>query len=148
MYGLPGAAYVYLVYGMYSCLNVVTESEGMPAAVLVRAVEPLAGVAVMRRAREQRARARGRTLPVATDARLASGPGLVGDAFGLGVTDTGLDLCDPDGRVHLELPDPGAPPPRIVATPRVGIGYAAEPWRSKAWRFLDVESPSVSRRRG
>ena len=146
MYGLPGAAYVYRVYGMYSCLNVVTEPEGMPAAVLVRAVEPVAGASLMRRAREERARTRGRSVPVVADVRLASGPGLVGDAFDLSVTDTGLDLCDPASRIHLELPDPVAPPPRVVATPRIGIGYAAEPWRSMPWRFLDAESPSISRR--
>lgn len=147
MYGLAGVAYVYLVYGMYRCLNVVTEPEGSPAAVLIRAVEPITGVAAMRHAREARAAARGRARPAVSDARLASGPGLLGDAFDLDVADTGSDLCDPRGTIHLELSAEVAPAARIIETPRIGIGYAAEPWRSMAWRFLDADSPSVSGRR-
>ena len=155
MYGPPGIAYVYLVYGMYDCLNVVTEPEGRPAAVLIRAVEPVEGVAAMRQARIARARRRGpppttveQARPSATDRletipahRLAAGPGLVAAAFDITRSDTGLDLLAPGSALHLEA---GPAPAEVVATPRVGIAYAAEPWRSVPWRFIDPSSPAVS----
>jgi DNA-3-methyladenine glycosylase len=142
MYGPPGIAYVYLVYGMYDCLNVVTEPEGRPAAVLVRAVEPLEGADVMRAARIARGRAveRIRVLP---EHRLASGPGLVAAAFGLDRFDTGRDLCDPDAPVRLEAGDAGEPP-TVVATARIGVDYAPQPWRSVPWRFAIAGHRSVS----
>jgi DNA-3-methyladenine glycosylase len=152
MYGPAGVAYVYLVYGMYDCLNVVTEPEGRPAAVLIRAVEPIEGVSAMREARlgrtvarahtagdRQRAAARLVALPAS---RLASGPGLVAAAFDISRADTGADLLDPRGSLRLAA---GERPDRIDATPRIGIGYAAEPWRSRPWRFVDPTSPAVSR---
>lgn len=155
MYGPPGTAYVYLVYGMHDCLNVVTEPEGRPAAVLIRAVEPVdaSSAAAMRAARLDRWVARrrgaeaddmareGRRLAALPDARVASGPGLVAAAFGLSRPDTGLDLLDPAAPVRIEL---GTPPARIEATPRIGIGYAREPWRSHPWRFIDPASRAVS----
>ena len=142
MYGPPGIAYVYLVYGMHHCLNVVTEPEPRPAAVLVRAVEPVEGLGAMREAREQTARG-----PVhAVDARLAAGPGLVAAAFDIDRTCTGVDLCDPTSRLRLEARSDDEPAPRIVATPRVGIAYAGEPWVSVPWRFVADGSPSLSRR--
>ena len=145
MYGPPGIAYVYLVYGMYDCLNVVTEPEGRPAAVLIRAVEPVLGGAAMRQARIVRARRRGPPtagrLAELSEARLASGPGLVAAAFDITRSDTGADLLDAASTLRLER---GRQPSEIVATPRVGIAYAAEPWRSRPWRFLDPSSPAVS----
>ena len=143
MYGPPGIAYVYLVYGMYDCLNVVTEPEGRPAAVLIRAVEPVEGVAGMRRARIARTRRRGppgrlETLPAP---RLAAGPGLVAAAFDITRTDSGIDLLAPASALRLEA---GEPPADVVATPRVGIAYAGEPWRSVPWRLIDPSSPALS----
>jgi DNA-3-methyladenine glycosylase len=143
MFGPPGIAYVYLVYGMYECLNVVTEPTGRPAAVLIRAAEPVAGVPAMRASRrahalrrastnDARARTASRIAGLAPG-RLASGPGLVAAAFDITRADTGLDLLDPSALLRLEA---GAPPVGIVATPRVGIGYAPEPWRSLPWRFV------------
>jgi DNA-3-methyladenine glycosylase len=140
MFGSPGIAYVYLVYGMHHCLNVVTEAETRPAAVLIRAVEPLAGAAHMRR---QRARHRHAHVRV-PDARLAAGPGLVGAAFGLDRSHTGLDLCDPGSPIRLEAAPADDAPPPVVATPRIGIGYAGEPWTTVPWRFLVPGSPSLS----
>jgi DNA-3-methyladenine glycosylase len=155
MYGRPGIAYVYLVYGMYDCLNVVTEPEARAAAVLIRAVEPVEGVAAMRQARIARTRRRGppdaerattqeresQRLARLPAARLAAGPGLVAAAFDITRADTGVDLLDPASPLRLEE---GSPPTSINTTPRVGIGYAAEPWRSMAWRLFDASSPAVS----
>jgi DNA-3-methyladenine glycosylase len=155
MYGPPGIAYVYLVYGMHECLNVVTEPEGRPAAVLIRAVEPVEGVAVMREARIARTRRRGPPDPE-RDARrerqalrlaalpairLASGPGLVAAAFDITRAHTGRDLLNTGSSLRLEH---GTEPLDVVATPRVGVDYAAEPWRGKAWRLIDAASPAVS----
>ena len=155
MYGPPGIAYVYLVYGMHECLNVVTEPEGRPAAVLIRAVEALdaSSAAAMRAARAKRWLERQREpdpsriaaeqarLAALPNARIASGPGLVAAAFGLTRAETGRDLLDPAATIRIE---PGSPPARIEATPRIGIGYAAEPWRSRPWRFIDSDSDAVS----
>jgi DNA-3-methyladenine glycosylase len=156
MFGPAGHAYVYLVYGMYDCLNVVTEPDGAPAAVLVRAVEPLEGIEAMRVDRVVRAtaRRRGRTperaaaeaariagLPVA---RLGSGPGLVAAAFGLDTGWTGMDLCDPAAPVRLEAAPPGEARPAIVTTARIGVAYAGDPWSGRPWRFIERGNASVS----
>jgi DNA-3-methyladenine glycosylase len=151
MFGPPGIAYVYLVYGMHECLNVVTEPDGRAAAVLIRAVEPVAGEPVMRASRlahalrhattaDARARVEARLAALAP-ARLAAGPGLVAAAFGISRADTGTDLLAFGSALRIE---PGPPPDRILQTARVGIAYATEPWRSRPWRFLDPESPAIS----
>ncbi|MEA2536581.1 MAG: DNA-3-methyladenine glycosylase [Chloroflexota bacterium] len=157
MYGDPGHAYLYLVYGMYTCLNVVTERAGRPAAVLIRAVHLDEGVATARgrrvaaESRLKRARNDPRLreriaarIAAVPDDRLASGPGLVGAAFGLDVSQTGLDLCDPGSAVRLERGPAENLHAPVAATPRVGIGYAGEPWGSRPWRFALAGHPSVS----
>lgn len=156
MFGPPGRAYVYLVYGMYDCLNVVTEPDGSPAALLIRAVEPLEGVDLMRRDRidHARARARGRAPDwhaAATDRivrepghRLASGPGLVGAAFGLDPAWTGVDLCDPLSPLRLEEALGTGAASSVRATPRIGIDSAGEPWTRLPWRLSLAGDPSVS----
>ncbi len=176
MFGRPGVAYVYLVYGMYHCLNVVTEAPGRPAAILIRAVEPIEGVAAMRaersawleRRRARRAAPAGPAPETTTDPaasiapgmapaaaatiaaaeipveRLASGPGLVTLAFGIDRSHTGVDLCDPDSPLRLEIAPPNEPTPAIVPTPRIGIDYAGSPWRDQPWRFIVAGSPAVS----
>jgi DNA-3-methyladenine glycosylase len=143
---------------MHACLNVVTEPAGSPAALLIRAVEPLEGIGRMRADRTARAaasRRAGGPERAATDAariarlpddRLASGPGLLAAAFGLDTAWTGVDLCDPAAPLRLEVPPAdahgtGAP---ILATPRIGIGYAGEPWTGKPWRLSLAGHPSVS----
>jgi DNA-3-methyladenine glycosylase len=156
MYGEPGLAYLYLVYGMHTCLNVVTEPSGRPTAVLIRAVEILTGTEAARANRTAReadlkryrddAAARARIaarIAAAPAERLASGPGLVGAAFGLDPSMTGLDLCDPGSPLRIEL-DPGAGPLSVRVTPRVGIAYAGEPWTSRPWRLLVAGNRSVS----
>jgi DNA-3-methyladenine glycosylase len=155
MFGPPGHAYVYLVYGMYDCLNVVTEPAGQPAALLVRAVEPLEGVDAMRVDRIVRATTRRRRDPeqAAADAerigrlpreRLASGPGLVTAAFGIDTGWTGMDLCDPGSPLRLEAAPAGEPPVDVATTPRIGIAYAGEAWAARPWRLVERGHPSVS----
>jgi DNA-3-methyladenine glycosylase len=156
MFGPPGHAYVYLVYGMYDCLNIVTEPDGTPAALLVRAVEPIEGIEAMRIDRVVRSAARRRRLTgerAAAEAlrlerlpsaRLASGPGLVAAAFGLDTAWTGVDLCDPRSPLRLEPATAGEPPPAIATTARIGIDYAGDPWSGKPWRIVARGNPSVS----
>ena len=156
MYGPPGVAYVYLVYGMYDCLNIVTEAPGRPAAILVRAVEPLEGADVIRNARlawwqarrkgadaaaEEREAARLQTTP---DALLTRGPGLVAAGFAIDRTMTGLDLLDDGSPLRIEAAAAGEPRPDVVATPRIGIAYAGSPWTEVPWRFVEPASASVS----
>jgi DNA-3-methyladenine glycosylase len=166
MYGPPGIAYVYLVYGMHDCLNIVSEAAGRPAALLVRAVEPVAGVDAMRAARAERAAVRRRVahsaletaregliaaasdrLRSVPDERLAAGPALVAAAFDLDRSLTGTDLFDPASPVRVE-PRPAADPsPAIVASPRVGIAYAGADAMERPWRLSVADHPSVSRPR-
>jgi DNA-3-methyladenine glycosylase len=159
MFGPPGHAYVYLVYGMHACLNVVTEPDGFPAALLIRAIEPLEGLARMRADRiaraganrrvttADRAAADARRIAVLADDRLASGPGLVAAAYGLDPSWTGTDLCDPASPLRLQraarTPDPDRTP-SILTSPRIGIEYAGEPWTSRPWRLRLAGHPSVS----
>jgi DNA-3-methyladenine glycosylase len=149
MYGPPGRAYVYLVYGMHDCLNLVTEPAGSPAALLVRAVAPIEGIDAMRRDRDRRVRARtrrtGGTGAITPAHRLAAGPGLVCAAFDLDRSLTGADLLDPGSAVRLEPPPDGEPPPRIHEGPRIGVDYAGPPWTAVPWRRWVAGDPSVSR---
>ena len=156
MFGQAGRAYVYLVYGMYDCLNVVTETDGVPAAVLVRAIEPLEGIETMRVDRVLRSTARRRSVTgdraiAAAERierlpreRLASGPGLVAAAFGLDTGWTGVDLCDPASPLRLDSAPGDEPLPDVLATPRIGIDFAGQPWVDEPWRFIERGHPSVS----
>jgi DNA-3-methyladenine glycosylase len=157
MYGQAGRAYVYLVYGMYHCLNVVTGPPGVPHAILIRAVEPISGVELMRAARlgaevrsrrslgpADRGRIRARLERIPAE-RLAAGPGLVGAAFGLDRSLTGSDLLDPAQAVHFEPPRAAEPPFEIAISARIGIGFAGPDWVNRPWRFTISGNPSVSR---
>lgn len=132
MYGPPGHAYVYLIYGMHHCLNLVTEREGRPAAALIRALEPLAGVETMRALRGGR-----------PDLPLTSGPGRLCQAMGVDRAFDGADLCAPDATLFLER---GAPldAETIAAGPRVNVrgGRRAV---TIPWRFYVRDNPHVSR---
>lgn len=128
MFGPPGHLYVYLIYGLHNCANVVCGPDNKPEAVLLRAARITDGLEL--------ARARRRGAP---DRRLASGPGNLGAAFGLDRSLNGTDLLA--GPVWLAT---GRPPARIVRRPRVGVGYAGA-WADEPLRFLDGDDPHVSR---
>ena len=129
MFGHAGHAYVYMIYGFHYMLNIVTEAADFPAAVLIRAVEPLKGVRLMQSRRgTERLRS------------LASGPGKLCQAFAIDRALNGNDVC---GRV-LYLEDRGDVPPKIITTPRIGVDYAGK-WKLKPWRFLIGSNEFVSR---
>lgn len=136
MFGPPGRAYVYLVYGIHHCLNVVCGPEGEAAAVLIRALEPVAGLARMR---ERRGRTAG------PPARTAAGPARACEAFDIDRTLSGLDLLS-DPRLWLAAePGQDVEPPAIVAGPRIGVDYAGPEWATRPWRFGVAGSPALSR---
>lgn len=119
LFGPPGYAYVYFIYGNHYCLNVSCLPDGVPGGVLFRAVEPLEGIEAM-------ARARGLTIHHPRDLRLlTSGPGRLAEAFGITrERDNGKDLTD--AASDLVIMDDGWPVPRVVTTPRIGITKAAD----------------------
>ncbi len=132
MYGIGGTAYVYFVYGMYYQFNVVTNAAETPHAVLVRAVEPLEGIDIMRRRRKGR-----------SEYELTSGPGRLCIAMGI---DRALDKADLLGdRVWIEA-GVSVSPRDIARGPRIGIDYA-EKWIAKPWRFWLKDNPFVSRKK-
>ncbi len=165
MFGPPGRAYVYAVYGMHACLNVVTGPADEPSAILVRAAIPVAGELAMREARLARtiaSRRADRAAPAAAEARiaripadrLASGPGNLAAAFSIDRTDDGRDLLDASSPLRLEAGPGGdtaageAPGERVVAGPRVGIAYAGGGWAERPWRFRLVQVAASSTSRG
>lgn len=126
LYGRPGHAYVYLNYGMHYLVNAVTEPEGSPAAILVRALEPVEGLAVMRRRRRRRRgpSARG-TRPIADD-DLCRGPGNLTVALGINLGQNMADLT----RGPLSIEDHGLRPDRLARSRRIGIRVGVEhEWR-------------------
>src|SRR5205823_4603883 len=127
MFGPPGHAYVYFTYGMHWCFNAVTQPEGVAEAVLIRALEPLAGIELMLQRRRM------------NDLRLlTSGPARLTQALGIDGELNGIPL-DSD---LLAILGPGRAPYRVIEAPRVGIRQAAD----LPWRFYDGESAFVSRR--
>src|SRR5213593_3194206 len=131
MYGVGGTAYVYFVYGMYHQFNVVTNLEDVPHAILVRAVEPVEGIGLMRKRR------RGRS-----DQSLTNGPGKLCIALGIDRKLDGADLLG--DRVWIEEGRGPIPPSAIAVGRRIGIDYA-EAWVDKPWRFWIRNNPFVSR---
>lgn len=129
MFGQAGHAYVYFIYGFYNMLNLVTEKMDYPAAVLIRAVEPVSGIDLMKRRR---------SMDKLRD--LASGPGKLCLAFAIDRSLNGADLCN--GVLYLE--DRGEPSPKFNATPRIGVDYAGR-WKDKRYRFLVRGSEYVSK---
>jgi DNA-3-methyladenine glycosylase len=155
MFGPSGHGYVYGVYGMHMCLNVVCGADGVASAVLIRAVEPLTSLDAMREARLVRAiatrridratpaRAAARTAELPAD-RVASGPGNVGAAFSVQRSDDGSDLLDPAGALRLEMPPRVGPAPAVAAGPRIGVGFSGAESAARPWRFWITGSAARS----
>jgi DNA-3-methyladenine glycosylase len=119
LYGPPGHAYVYFTYGMHWMLNAVTEPEGFPAAVLLRAIEPLEGQELISTRRQ---------------GRDTLGPAKLTQALAIDGFLNAIDLCDPHSPLWIEA----APPPpetSILTDPRVGLYTVPEPWKSMPWNF-------------
>jgi DNA-3-methyladenine glycosylase len=136
LYGTPGHAYVYLNYGIHYLFNVVTEAPGSPAAVLIRALDPLDGVDVMRRRRGGRFK---NAKAVADAHELCRGPGNLTIAMGITLADNHLDLV---GR-QLFLEDRGIRVEAVAWSPRIGINVGIE----HPWRAFVAGHPAVSGRR-
>ena len=132
MFGPPGHAYVYFIYGMHYCLNVVTEREEYPAAVLIRALEPREGIEVMR--------ARRGGVP---DVRLTSGPARLCQALGIDRRFDGADLCVSDALLFIEK-DTVVPDEAVATGPRIGV-RGDERALTIPWRFYVRGSRYVSR---
>jgi DNA-3-methyladenine glycosylase len=128
MFGKPGLSYVYLIYGVYHCFNLVTEEDGFPAAVLLRAAEPAQGFELMQA-----------NSPKSQQGNILSGPGKFCRAFGLTVDHSGVDLTG----TSLFVEDHGETVGNIVTSGRIGIKKA----KDHQWRFLDGDSRSVSKPR-
>jgi len=119
MYGPPGRAYVYFTYGHHWMLNAVTEEEGFPAAVLIRAIWPIEGVEIMLERRS---------------GRDTFGPGKLCQAMGIGKGENQADLAAPASGLWIEA-GVNVPDSAVTIGPRVGLYTVPEPWKSKPWRF-------------
>jgi len=126
MWGPPGRAYIYFTYGNHHCLNAVTQPDGVAEAILLRAVEPLQGLDLMRARRR-----------VDDDRLLCAGPGRLCQAFGLDRTRDGADLRTSPLRIVRDSPVPAR---RIAVTPRIGVNGDLRPWR-----YIVAASPFLSR---
>jgi DNA-3-methyladenine glycosylase len=127
MFGEPGRVYVYFIYGMYEMLNLVTEAKGKPAAVLIRALEPLSGLAVMRKRRPH----------VRADRDLLNGPGRLARAMGVKMSHKGDTAFGP----NVFVMNDGFKPESVTVSPRVGISCGQE----HLWRFYVTENRCVSK---
>lgn len=135
LYGPPGVAYVYLNYGIHYLVNAVTEPDGWPAAVLIRALEPLEGHALMRR---RRTRGTARTPRDLDDACLCRGPGNLTRALGISLLHNRRDLVTSG----LRIEDAAGPRREVAVGPRIGITVGID----RPWRFYAVGSAAVSAR--
>lgn len=134
LYGPPGLAYVYLSYGLHRLVNAVTESDGFPAAVLIRALEPVEGVAIMRRRRARSPWRRGKARPADHD--LCRGPGNLTVSLGITLAHNLTSLTGPT----VAIEDHGDRPGGVVWTPRIGISAGQD----RLWRCAVEGHPCVS----
>ncbi|MGB8213529.1 MAG: DNA-3-methyladenine glycosylase [Anaerolineales bacterium] len=122
LYGPPGCAYVYFTYGMHWLANAVTEREGFPAAVLLRAIRPVEGL---------------ESISARRHGRDTLGPAKLTQALGIDGLFNGADLCDPLSTLWIEAGPPVADA-AVITGPRVGLYTVPEPWKSIPWRFRVV----------
>lgn len=138
MFGPPGHAYVYLIYGMHHCLNVVSGPGNTAGAVLLRALAPTVGLDAIRARRGR---------PAEPDHRLTAGPARLTQALGIDLAQDRLDLTEP-GALWLSRPPTDElatlRAPGVVTGTRVGVEYADE-WGARLWRFGIRGHPSLSR---
>lgn len=120
MYGPPGHAYIYFTYGNHWMLNVVTEKENFPAAVLIRAIQPTEGIDVMMKRRQ---------------GRDTFGPGKLTQALGITISENYADLTESGSSLRIEA-GVFVPDSSVTIGARVGLNNTPEPWLSKPWRFL------------
>jgi DNA-3-methyladenine glycosylase len=128
MFGDVGRAYVYFTYGNHFCVNVSARSGREAGAVLIRGIEPVEGVAMMKEFR-----------PVNDTFSLTSGPGKLTQALKITSALNGVDMTNPESELHIEF---GIKAARVLATPRIGITRAID----REWRFVDPSSPYVSKK--
>ena len=131
MFGPPGHAYVYLLYGISWAMNLVVASEGKPHAVLIRALEPVRGIELMVRRRNK----------AATSREISNGPGKLTSALAITGADYGRDLCGDE--LFLEESDAEIPRGKIGRSPRINVDYAGE-WAALPWRFYEKGNRYVS----
>lgn len=127
-YGPGGYAYVYSIYGLHSCINVVANQEEIPEAVLIRALQPTAGIALMQQRRKRQ-----------SIRELCNGPGKLSQAMGITKEHYGIDLCGDE--LFVEAVD--AAKPIVFATKRINIDYAGEA-ADYLWRFVLRDNPYIS----
>src|SRR5271157_581131 len=136
LYGPPGHAYIYLIYGRYCCLNLVTQLEEVPECVLIRALEPVEGVDLM-------ARRRNITQVTPRNVKnLANGPGKLCMAMGIDRNLYGTDVC---GEIFYVIESQPTLESKIVQAPRIGVDYAGEA-SQYPWRFLLADNPFISKK--
>lgn len=133
MFGPPGHAYVYFTYGIHWMFNVVTGQPGEPNGVLIRALEPVEGIAEMSKHRG------GRPL-----AQLTNGPGKLAQGLAIDKTLNGANLCQPDGVIWIE-DAPAVAQTNIATGSRIGMGKTPEPWFSIPWRYWVADNKFVSK---
>jgi DNA-3-methyladenine glycosylase len=133
MFGPPGYAYVYFTYGMHWMFNIVTGAEGQANAVLLRALEPVEGLSIMTRYRNN--------MPLE---QLSNGPAKLAQALAIDNSLNGTDLCLDNSVIWIEDNQP-TEKMTICSGPRIGLGSTPEPWLSIPWRFWIRNNPFVSR---
>ena len=133
MFGPAGFAYVYFTYGIHWLFNVVTGQEGQPNAVLIRALQPVAGIEQMVAHRGER--------PLI---QLTNGPAKLTQALAIDKSYNAANLCQPDGVIWIE-DAPTVPQSQIAVGPRIGLGKTPEPWYSIPWRYWLADNPFVSK---
>lgn len=129
-FGPGGFAYIYRIYGMHACFNIVTNTSEYPEAVLIRALEPVEGIALMQKRRQREDRK-----------ELCNGPGKLCEAMGITISDYGADLC---GEKLFLAPFEEVDPADILVSPRINIDYAEE-CRDYLWRYYLKDNPYVSK---